>query len=429
MTQLFDAAVELPYWLLALHLLVTIVLVAVVWSLKHQRDPRYRIESDAALPDLLESVAGLTHGHVIEGNAVELAENGAFFARLLDDIGAAERSVHFETFLWKEGDIGRRLSEALAARSRAGVAVRVLVDANGSKGMGREAERRLRDAGCAFAKFHPGGLRALGRLNSRDHRKLAVIDGRTAWVGGHCIVDTWLGDAEDGEHFRDVSARLRGPIVQAIQSTFSENWVGTTGELFAGEGVFPSLEAEGDTPIHVARLRLAGTASAVKILHHLAICCARERILIQNPYFLPDSGAIELLAKAVQRGVDVRVMSPSSGASDMAIVQHAAHANYGRLLEAGVRIFEYRKTLLHQKVMSVDGRWCAIGSSNFDDRSFEINDEIVLGFSDPRLAARLEAIFERDLRDSVELEAGAWARRGLGHRLLDGSLHLFKEQL
>src|SRR5690606_8039341 len=151
---------------------------------------------------------------------------------------------------WKEGEIGGRLSEALAARSRAGVAVRVLVDANGSKSMGREAERRLRDAGCAFAKFHPGGLRALGRLNSRDHRKLAVIDGRTAWVGGHCIVDTWLGDAEDGEHFRDVSARLRGPIVQAIQSTFSENWVGTTGELFAGDGVFPSLEAEGDTPIH-----------------------------------------------------------------------------------------------------------------------------------------------------------------------------------
>jgi cardiolipin synthase A/B len=429
MLEWLGAAVEMPYWLLALHLLVTIVLIAIVWSLKHRRDPRYRIESEGGLPDLMQSIVGLTHGHLIEGNSVEVLENGAFFDALLKDIAAARQSIHFETFLWKDGVIGRRLAEALAEQSRAGVEVRVLVDANGGKRMGKHTEDLLCAAGCAFAKFHPGGLRALGRLNSRDHRKLVVLDGRLAYVGGHCIVDTWLGDAEDAEHFRDISVRLRGPVVHAIQSTFSENWVGTTGELFAGAGVFPDLELQGDTPIHVARLRLAGTASAVKILHHLAICCARERILIQNPYFLPDTDAIGLFAKAVQRGVDVRVMSPSSGASDMAVVQHAAHANYGKLLAAGVRIFEYGRTLLHQKVMIVDGQWCAIGSSNFDDRSFEINDEITLGISDAGLARQLEEIFERDAAQCVELSADTWARRGLGHRLLDRTMQLFKEQL
>jgi cardiolipin synthase len=165
----------------------------------------------------------------------------------------------------------------------------------------------------------------------------------------------------------------------------------------------------------------------VKILHHLAICCARERIRIQNPYFLPDPAAIEALGRAVARGVDVRVMVPSADASDMPIVQHAAHRNFEWLLSLGVRIFEYQKTLLHQKVMSIDGVWCAIGSSNFDDRSFEINDEITLGMMDAALARELETIFERDGKDCIELELESWRRRGRWHRLKDNTLYLFNE--
>ena len=291
--------------------------------------------------------------------------------------------------------------------------MRVLVDATGGKKMGEAAVRRLEDAGCKFDTYHPQRLRNIGVLNERDHRKIIVLDGRTALVGGHCIVDSWLGDAQDGEHFRDLSVRLRGPIVHAIQSAFSENWVEETGELFVGEDFFPELHDEGDVAIHVARVKPEGSAPAVKILHHLAICCARERIWIQNPYFLPEPAAIEALGRAVARGVDVRVMVPSAEASDMPIVQHAAHRNFEWLLALGVRIFEYQKTLLHQKVMSIDGVWCAIGSSNFDDRSFEINDEITLGMMDAPLAREFEAIFERDSKDCVELElrvlAKAWA--------------------
>jgi cardiolipin synthase len=421
--------VDVPILVLALLVVALVVLVVVLWSVKRRRDPRLRIEADAPVPELLPSIAGLTHSPLLEGNAVEVFEDGAFFDALLGDIARATRSVHFETFLWKEGQLGRRMAEALAERSRAGVAVRVMVDANGGKDMGEATVERLVEAGCRFAKYHQGRLRNLGRLNNRDHRKLAVIDGRIGYVGGHCIVDTWLGEAQDKEHFRDLSVRIRGPVVQALQSTFSENWVEETGELFLGEDVFPDLEPAGDVAIHVARIRPGGSASAVKILHHLVLCCAREQILIQNPYFLPDPEAIRALGQAVARGVDVRVMVPSAEASDMPLVQHAAHRNFDALLEAGVRIFEYQRTLLHQKVMTIDGVWCAIGSSNFDDRSFEINDEITLGFYDTALARRLEATFARDLAHCVERTPDEWRRRGAWHRLVDHAAYLLNEQL
>jgi cardiolipin synthase len=198
-----------------------ILAVVVIWSIKRHRDPRLRIECDAPLAELLPSLSGLTHGVALEGNAVEILENGAFFEVMFEEIGRATRSVHFETFLWKARRLGRRLVDALIERSRAGVTVRVLVDANGGKNMGEDAVRRLKEAGCKFDTNHPNRLRNLGVLNERDHRKIVVLDGRTALVGGHCIVDSWLGDAEDSEHFRDVSVRLRGPIVHTVQSAFS----------------------------------------------------------------------------------------------------------------------------------------------------------------------------------------------------------------
>jgi cardiolipin synthase len=181
--------------------------------------------------------------------------------------------------------------------------------------------------------------------------------------------------------------------------------------------------------LHVARIKPEHATPAVKILHHTVLCVAHRRLWIQNPYFLPDTEAMDAMARAVQRGVDVRVMVPSADASDMPVVRHAAHHNFERLLKAGVRIFEYPKTLLHQKVMTVDGVWCAIGSSNFDDRSFEINDEITLGLHDPDLAHQFEAIFERDAKQCVELRLESWTRRGTLHRLQDRALYLFNEQL
>jgi cardiolipin synthase A/B len=301
---------------------------------------------------------------------------------MLGAIAMAEKTVHFETFLWQEGELGRRVSNALSERARAGLKVRVLVDAIGSKKIGKSAEQQMKDAGCKFVKFHHRHIRNIGVFTERDHRKLVVIDGRLACLGGHCIVDTWLGNAEDKEHFADISVRVRGPIVNTIQSVFSENWASETGELFVGEDVFPELEPAGDVTIHAAFAKPEGSAPAVKILHHAVICLAKKRIWIQNPYFIPEPDAIDAFGEAVARGVDVRVVMPSTGGSDNPMVQHAGHRNFEKLLRNGVRLFEYPHTLVHQKTMTVDGVWCAIGSSNFDDRSFETNDEITLGFKD-----------------------------------------------
>ncbi len=408
---------------------LVVVLLVVIWSIKKHRDPHLNIRTDAPLGELVGSLAGLTHGAVLEGNSVAIFENGAFFDALLDEIASAQRSVHFETFLWKDGVLGRRVASALCGRAKAGLVVRVLVDGNGGKEMGEDVKRQLIDAGCKFKLFHQRRLPNLGVLNERDHRKLVVIDGQAAFVGGHCIVDSWLGEAQDGEHFRDLSVRLRGPIVHAAQSAFSENWVEETGELFVGDAAFPKLEKAGHVAVHIAWVKPEGSPPAVKILHHTAISCARKRIRVQNPYFLPEPDAMEALAQAVRRGVDVRVMMPSAEASDFPIVQHAAHRNFERLLASGVRIFEYEKTLLHQKVMTVDGIWSAIGSSNFDDRSFEINDEITLGFRDAGLARELEEIFERDCAECREVTREQWARRTLWHKGKDNAFYLLNEML
>jgi cardiolipin synthase len=366
---------------------------------------------------------------VVDGNRVQVHENGAFFDVLLERIDAAQASVHFETFLWKDGQLGRRLAQALIDRAAHGVPVRVLLDAQGCKEAGDATVRRMRDAGCRVTFFHERALRNIGVLNDRDHRKIVVVDGRIAFVGGHCIVDHWQGNAEDGEHYADVSVELHGPIVHSIQSAFSENWVGETGELFLGERYFPVLERAGESRMHAVFTKPENSAPAVKILHHTVICLAQKRIWIQNPYFIPEPDAIDALGAAVKRGVDVRVLMPSTSGSDNPMVQHAGHRNFEKLLKCGVRLFEYPHTLLHQKVMTVDGVWTAVGSSNFDDRSFEINDEISLSVLDSALAGELDAIFERYVRRAEEVELEAWQRRGWGHRLKDQAYYLLNELL
>jgi cardiolipin synthase len=412
-----------------LPLLVIIVLVLFIWSLKRARAPNLKIESDYPIDELTASLAGLTLGTAIPGNSVEVFENGAFFDALIEGIRSARYSVHFETFLWKEGSLGARVADALSAQARTGKQVRVMLDATGSKAIGKHVVEQMRAAGCKVKFFHKRGLRNLGVLNDRDHRKQVIIDGREAYVGGHCIVDDWLGNAEDGKHFSDVSLRLRGPIVHSIQGCFSENWAGETGELFVGEDVFPKLEPQGNSEIHAAFLKPQGSTPAVKILHHTAICLARKKIWIQNPYFIPEPEAIDAFGEAVKRGCDVRVLMPSTQGSDNPMVQHAGHRNFEKLLENGVRLFEYPHTLLHQKIMTVDSVWSAIGSSNFDDRSFETNDEITLAVKDAAVAQQLDAIFEKYVKRAKEIDLERWRHRGVWHKFKDNAIYVINEFL
>ncbi|GAB3651512.1 phospholipase D-like domain-containing protein [Ramlibacter alkalitolerans] len=405
------------------------VLILVIYSIRWHRSPILQVSSESTIDKLMPSLSGLTLSTSVDGNAVEVLENGAFFDVLIERIRAAQHSVHFETFLWKHGELAQRMYEAFIDRAKAGVTVRILLDAQGGKKMDKDMMQRLREQGCKLKFFHKKSLYTIGVLNDRDHRKLCVIDGREAFVGGHCITDEWLGNAEDGQHFSDVSVWLHGPIVHSVQGAFSENWAGETGELFVGDEFFPVLEKVGDTPIHAAFVKPENSAPAVKILHHAVLCLAKKRIWIQNPYFIPKVEAIHALAAAVRRGVDVRVLMPAASGSDSPMVQHAGHRHFEQMLRSGVRLFEYPHTLLHQKLMTVDGCWCAVGSTNFDDRSFDTNDEITLGILDQDVAAKFDRIFEHYGERATEIELEQWRKRGALHKLKDNAAYLLNDVL
>ena len=415
---------------LATFIVIVTILGIVIWSIRTHRDPDLKIECDVGVQELLPALAGLSLGTVVGGNSVEILENGKYWDVLIERIGKARKTIHYETFLWKKGKLGHRMATALAERAREGVKVRVMLDANGSHNMGITERQLIEKAGGKVHFFHEKNkLRNLGVLNDRTHRKNLVIDGREAFVGGHCVVDQWLGDAEDHQHFADLSVRVRGPIVHSLQGCFSENWTGETGELFAGPDVYPPLEPVGDLQMHLAYAKPENSASAVKLLHHSLICLARERIRIQNPYFIPDPDAIDAFADAVKRGVDIRVLMPSTSGSDNPMVQHAGHHNFERLMRAGVRLFEYQYTLLHQKVMTVDGIYSIVGSTNFDDRSFEINDELTLGILDAKTATRFDAVFDKHVKRAEEIDVEKWAKRSLFHKMKDYAAYSIKLML
>ncbi len=401
-----------------------------LWSAKRKPDKTLQVTEPGELRALLPSLAGLTHSTMESGNAMQVLQNGdMFFPALFRDIQAARESVHIESFIWYDGKIARQLAKILAEKGRQGVEVRVLVDASGGRQLKGEVKEMLERAGVQIAHFHPLRFGNLARLNNRDHRKLMIIDGRIGYIGGFCIADEWGGNARHRKEYRDTGLRITGPIVNRLQAAFAENWIEETGFIPAGDKYFPKIPPAGPTAAHLAYTSPEGTVSSVQILYYLAIKAARREILIQNPYLLPDTAGIQALEEAVKRGVDVRIMVPSDDATDSPVVQHASHHHFGTLLQRGVKIYEYDKTLLHQKVMVVDGLWSAVGSTNFDERSFELNDEVSIGVVDPAIAAQLRAAFIADLRHAKERKFEEWKNRSLWHKTVDGVAYLGRSQL
>ena len=381
------------------------------------------------LRSLMHSMAGLTWGHVTEGNLVRIVQDSAFFDALLDDVARARHSIHLETFLWRDSTISDRVTAALCEQSRRGVEVRVLVDQRGAKQTSPGVWKQLRDAGTDFRVYHRARFREFALYNHRDHRKICVVDGRVGYTFGHGIDDMWGGTPQQPSGWRDTAARFEGPVVNDLQSAFFDNWALVSGIVMAGEAYFPQQPIAGDTPLHVAFVRQPGTMSAVHRLYSLAIAAAQREIILQNPYFLPDGHALSLFAGAAKRGVAVSIMLPTSATSDFAIVQHASHHFYGPLLQLGVRVYEYTRSGLHQKVMIVDREWCSIGSTNFDPRSFRLNEEITVAALDRNLAAQLYAAFETDVKDGDLWTYERWKQRTFTHRAKDFVSALCKRQL
>lgn len=422
--------VRIPFVLFGGLIFVVAAMTIMLWSIWRNRSLVMQVKDTGDLQALLPSIVGITQGSLEKGNQVQLLENGdGFFPLLLRDIAAARESVHVESYIWETGEICDRVARGLAHKAKQGVEVRLLVDASGGHKMDDKLEKMMTAAGVHVAHFHPVRFSNIGRLNNRDHRKMMIIDGRIGFIGGYGISESWTGHAQDKKHFRDTGLRMEGPIVNKMQGAFCENWIEETGEIPAGERYFPHLTTEGSTPAHLAYTSPTGTISSVQVLHYLAIKAARREIIIQNPYLLPDDNAIDAMAEAVKRGVNVMVMVPAASSTDIPIVQHASHHHFGSLLKRGIRVFEYKRTLLHQKIIVVDGQWASIGSTNFDDRSFQLNDEVTVGVVDSNIAAQLKAAFENDMKDAEERHLDEWQNRSLWHKLEDGLAYLARQQL
>jgi cardiolipin synthase len=412
--------VEAKVWVFLSLVGLIVLLLCLLWSAMRGREVHVGMgEIHGGLEKALPSLAGASHGTLLPGNKVELLQNGdGFFPSMLAAIAEGRETIDLETYVWWQGEICERVAEALARRAGKGVEVRVLLDSTGSSRMDDELLERMREAGVKVSKYRPPRISNLARVNSRDHRKILVVDGRVGFVFGHGIAEEWTGHAQDRDHWRDTGARLEGPIVGVLQSAFTDNWVEETGEVLAGDRFFPRLEPAGTITAHLAYHYQGGSVSAVDLLHRLVFAAAQRELWIQNPYLSPDADVLELLARAAERGVDVRLMLPGPN-TDAQIVRHAGHRHFAELLRSGARIFEYQPTLNHQKVIVADGIWSHVGSTNLDNRSFESNDEVSLGIVDAGIAAQLRRAFLDDVARSKEITLRDWQREPWTHRLLD----------
>jgi cardiolipin synthase len=423
------STIEVSHLALILYAFIVVFLFVMIWSVLHERQSHVTVPRIAAFEAALPSIANLTGSPILPGNAVQVLQNGdEFFPPLLDDIAKARQSIHLETYVWWKGEICDRVARALAGKARQGVEVRITLDASGSHRGDDKLYDMMKGAGVKIALYHPFRLGDLALLNNRTHRKLAVFDGRVAYVFGHGIAEEWTGHAQDKDHWRDTGVRLEGPIVNSVQAVFAQNWVDETAEVLAGEKYFPHLAAAGPVRAHMTASAPRGGVSEMELLDKLAIATAQKELIIQNPYFIPDQELVDLLANAVQRGVRVRLMIPGQ-ITDSAIVRHAGHKQFQPLLDKGVEIDEFEPTLSHQKIMIIDGVWSFVGSTNFDDRSLDINDEASVGLIDPGIAGQLKAAFEADLKRCKHLDARTWSQRSLWHKLEDRLSYMINEQL
>jgi cardiolipin synthase len=301
------------------------------------------------------------------------------------------------------------------------------LDAIGSKSIGSDTLAILKESGCDVVWYNPLRFRTIGRFNHRNHRKSLIIDGRIAFTGGAGIADQWTGDAEDPDHWRDMQISVEGPAAAGLQTAFARGWLDMTGELISGDEYFPLCRPAGMISVQTLISTPQSGSSAVRIMYYLSIVSARKSIYIANPYFIPDDSALEILVEARQRGVEVKVMVAGVH-NDMKISRYSSIRLYGPLLKAGVEVYEYNRTMMHQKTMVVDGVWSTVGTANFDNRSFALNEESNLFIHDRSLASRLEAIFAEDVKASERVTLEQWENRSTTSRVLEAACVFFRSQ-
>ncbi|MDL2717882.1 MAG: phospholipase D-like domain-containing protein [Acidobacteriota bacterium] len=382
----------------------------------------YELPHDFSVTEATFLPSALPGASMTSGNRLELLENGdAIFPAMLAAISGARKTVNFEAYIFWSDEVGTRFRDALAERAARGVAVRVLLDAVGSPSRRMKAGDVdvLRQAGCHVEFFHSLKPWMLWVFNHRNHRRVLVVDGVAGFTGGVGFADPWGGNADSKEHWRDTQVRVEGPAVRGLQRAFQENWSETTGEALVGEEFFPALPQIGASAVAVVPSSPLAPMSGAGRVYAISLAAAAKEIWIANSYFLPDDATAGLLVAAVKRGVDVRVMVPSDEESDVPATKAAGRSSFGPLLDGGVKIFEYQPTMFHLKTMVVDGVFSTVGSANFDERSFHLNEEINLFVYDGAFAGQMRESFRRDLSRCRPYTHTMWKKRSLKKRVTE----------
>jgi cardiolipin synthase len=366
---------------------------------------------------------------LLEGNRVTTLLNGEqIFPAMLEAIRGAKKTITFETYIYWSGEVGDLFSAALAERAQAGVKVHLMFDAVGSDRIDRDAVRRMQAAGVQIERYNPVRWYTVARMNNRSHRKLLVVDGRIGFTGGVGIADMWRGNAQDPEHWRDTHYRIEGPAVAQMQAAFNENWTETTGVVLHGEDYFPPLARAGAHTAHLFTSSPGGSGGRMQLMYLLSIAAARHTIHLSAAYFVPDQVERRMLVEALERGVKLQIIVPGPH-TDARVVRRASRATWGDLLRAGAEIYEFQPTMFHCKVMVVDGLWTSVGSTNFDSRSFSVNDEANLDVLHAGFAREQIEVFRRDLERSKRIALQEWENRPWRERLWERTVGLLRAQL
>lgn len=359
--------------------------------------------------EFTELLATLTDAQLHSQNRVEVLTNGpCFYQAELDAIANARETINLEAYIFHKGEIGAKFRDALTERARAGVKVKLIIDFIGSFSVRKSWFRELIEAGGRVEWYHSLRIDLIPQINNRTHRELMVIDGEIGFIGGAGIDDHWYKRTAGDPRWRDTVCRVTGPAVTSLQSVFAENWLRVSGEILASDDYFHDRSEQAGSIAMIVNSTPAAGSTRARILFQMLIACARKRVYITTPYFLPDRSARKAVRKAIrERGVDIRILTPGTH-SDHMLTRGSSERLYGSLLKAGAKIYEYKPAMIHAKVLIADGVWSVVGSTNFDHRSFELNDEVNLAVRDAAVAARLSEDFEKDLRESREITWEEW---------------------
>jgi cardiolipin synthase len=419
-------------WTVLISVLATLLVVFFAQNLttgekrvKEKLEHRYAIHD----PQFQRTMGVMLGPVILPGNRFATLLNGdEIFPSMLQAIKGAQKTITFETYIYWSGDIGKAFADALSQRARAGVKVHVLLDWLGSSKMDQTFLAEMRDAGVHIRRYHEPRWYNLDKLNNRTHRKELIVDGRIGFTGGVGIAPEWTGHAQDPQHWRDSHFRAEGPVVAQMQAVFGDNWAKATGEVLDGTDYFPALAAVGDGAGQMFASSPSGGSESMQLMYLLMITAAEHSIDLSSSYFVPDELSRDTLVAALRRGVRVRIITPGPHI-DSETVRRASRALWGDLLEAGAEIYEYQPTMFHCKVLVADGLVVSVGSTNFDERSFRLNDEASLNVFDAAFAAHQVEVFERDLKSSRRISIAEWRDRPLVEKVWEHAAALLGPQI